>query len=318
VAVTAKGAVAVTYGSGEDLYVRMSEDGAKYGDAVKVASIPKMRWGIRKGPRIAATTSGLVITAHDENGDLHAWRSADLGKTWTGPVKITDAEKAGLEKLHGLAAGRGDTVHVTWLDSREGMDKMKLYAATSTDGGKTWGANRVIYASPDGFVCQCCEPQITADGQGRVAILWRNALGGNRDMYVVRSADDGKTWGTAEKLGKGAWPLDACPHDGGGLATAGDKLLSVWRREKQIFTAALGEEEKPLGEGAQPVVALTADGPWLAWQDAEGVKLKGPTDKEPRLLGPGKSPILAAGAGADAPVVVAWEAPTEAVALRVR
>lgn len=319
IAVTPSGRVAIAYGHGDQMYVRVSEDGVKYGEPVVVATIPKMRWGIRKGPRVAATASSLVVTAHGETGDLLAWRSGDLGKTWTGPVTVTDAEKAGLEKLHGLAAGGGETVHVTWLDSRDGMDKMTLHAATSEDGGKTWGKNRLVYASPDGYVCQCCEPQIAADADGRVAILWRNWLDGNRDMYVVRSSDGGKTFGKAEKLGKGAWPLNACPHDGGGLAMAGDELLTVWRREKSIYTAAPGAEEKELGEGGQPVVALGPDGAWLAWQAADGVRLKGPKDKESKLLGSGRFPILATAAGASAPLVVAWEtAASEAVAMRVR
>ena len=319
VAITPAGAVAVAYGHGEDLYVRVSADGSKYGEAVKITTIPKMRWGIRKGPRIAATASSLVVSAHAENGDLQSWRSGDLGKTWSGPVTITDAEKAGLEKLHGLAAGKGETVHVTWLDSRDGMEKMKLYAATSEDGGKTWGKNQLVYASPDGFVCQCCEPQIAADSDGRVAVMWRNTLDGKRDMYVVRSTDEGKTWGKAEKLGKGAWTIDACPHDGGGLAMAGDELLTVWRRETAIFTATPGATEKELGKGGQPVVALTAEGPWLAWQAADGIRLQGPQEKESKLLGPGRFPILATGPGGKSPVVVVWEAPeSQAVATRVR
>ena len=320
VAVTPKGKIAVAYGFEERMYVRVSDDGGtKYGEPVMVAAIPKMRWGIRKGPRIAATDSSLVLTAHGETGDLLSWRSVDLGKTWTGPVVITDAEKAGLERLHGLASGGGETVVVSWLDSRDGMDKMKLFAAVSEDGGKTWGKNTLVYASPDGFVCQCCEPQVAADADGRVAILWRNALDGNRDMYVVRSADRGKTWGKAEKLGKGSWPLDACPHDGGGLAMAGDEIVTVWRREKAIFTATPGAEETKLADGGQPVVALTADGPWIAWQSTDGIRLKGPKDKEPTLVGAGRFPIFASGSGSAAPLVLAWEAPeSQAVAMRVR
>ena len=39
------------------------------------------------------------------------------------------------------------------------------------------------------------------DGSNDVYVMFRNALGGNRDMYVARSRDGGKTFGAAAKVG---------------------------------------------------------------------------------------------------------------------
>ena len=48
-----------------------------------------------------------------------------------------------------------------------------------------------------------------------------NSLDGNRDMYLVRSEDGGRTFGPPEKLGAGTWKLAACPMDGGDLVRGG-------------------------------------------------------------------------------------------------
>ena len=63
----------------------------------------------------------------------------------------------------------------------------KLYGARSRDGGVTWSKNVLIYESPDGTICQCCHPSAAFDPGGQVLVMWRNCLGGARDMYLKSS-----------------------------------------------------------------------------------------------------------------------------------
>ncbi|KAJ3054740.1 hypothetical protein HK102_011471, partial [Quaeritorhiza haematococci] len=48
--------------------------------------------------------------------------------------------------------------------------------------------------------------------------MWRNSLKGARDLFLADSSDGGRTFSPAEKLGRGTWPLNACPMDGGAVA----------------------------------------------------------------------------------------------------
>src|SRR4029434_6883546 len=105
--------------------------------------------------------------------------------------------------------------------------------------GATWSENSLVYKSPDRSVCECCHPSVIYDDQGRLHVMWRNSLGGNRDMFWASSDDNGKSFKPAVKLGVGSWKLDACPMDGGAMAVARDgKLAAAWRRDKEVFLTA--------------------------------------------------------------------------------
>ncbi len=78
---------------------------------------------------------------------------------------------------------------------------------------------------------------------GDLDVMWRNALDGSRDMYLISSHDGGKTFGGAEKQGAGTWKLNACPMDGGGVAfTAQGTVVTTWRaRANDVYMAQPGK-----------------------------------------------------------------------------
>src|SRR4029450_4736158 len=105
----------------------------------------------------------------------------------------------------------------------------------SRDGGASWSANYVVYESPSGTVCQCCHPSVAVSTDGIIHVLFRNALEGSRDVYVVRSEDGGRTFVAANRLGLGTWKLEGCPMDGGGLAVDGTgAVATIWRRDQTV------------------------------------------------------------------------------------
>ena len=94
--------------------------------------------------------------------------------------------------------------------------------------------------------------------------MFRNWLGGSRDMFLASSAD-GQRFAPAVKLGEGTWPLNACPMDGGALAVGRDGTVeTVWRRGSEVFACRPGERERKLGAGTQPwIAAVTGPAVWL-------------------------------------------------------
>lgn len=275
----------LTYGAGDSIYFISSRDAGKTFTApVRVGGGPVIPLNRHRGPRIAISGSAIVITAvagktlstaqhaHGlpSDGDLLVWRSTDRGVTWSKGAVINDVPGAPTEGLHGIAAdGRGN-LFAAWLDHR-GEKGTKLYGARSTDGGVTWSKNVPIYASPDGSICECCHPSIAFDANGRILVMFRNWLGGSRDLYLTKSRD-GVNFSAPERLGTGTWQLNACPMDGGGLVVAGGRIVSAWRREKDIFLASPGEKEVDLGSGIDVSIAAGPSGVYAIWSTPAGIQ----------------------------------------------
>lgn len=315
VAVSSEGTVAVAYGQGDEIFCRVSRDGGgRYGDPVRVGSLERLMLGMRRGPQIAAVGSTFVVTAIGREGNLVSWRSPDGGRSWAGPTLVNDSLASAREGLHALAAG-ARAANVVWLDLRDG--KTTIFSSRSLDEGKSWEANRLVYASPDGTVCECCQPTVAADDSGGVAVMWRNSLAGARDMFVARSTDDGLTFGEAEKLGKGSWRLNACPMDGGGVAIEGARVATAWRREDVLYSSSPGEEEASLGRGRNATVALGPKGVIIAWQSAEGDVLLKREGSAPEVLGSGRFPTFGVPHANKGPLVLVWEDPKTGAMARV-
>ncbi len=304
-AVSAAGVFAVVYGEGDQVFCRTSADGRAYGAPTRVGEVRQLMLGGRRGPQIAAAGSRLVVTAIGKRGDLVSWRSGDDGRRWVGPTIVNDKPGSAREGLHGLAGGAAGSFHVAWLDLRDG--RTKVYAAASRDAGQSFGANRLVYESPDGTVCECCQPTVAADDRGAVVIMWRNLLAGMRDMYLVRSSDGGRTFGAPTKLGKGSWPLQACPMDGGGVATAGGRVTTVWRRDDVVYAADPDSPEQALGRGRNAVVALGAAGLLRAWQTPDGNIVVQTAGASAAPVGRGGFASFGAAPGGSGDVVLVWE-----------
>lgn len=301
--------VGLVFGQGQALFYAASGDsGRTFGAPVSLASEGRLALGMHRGPRVALTAKAVVVTAilgGRDDGDLFAWRSTDEGRTWSEPVRLNRVPAAAREGLHSMAAA-GDFVAVTWLDMR--APGTRVFAAVSSDGGATWSEDRLVYESPSGTVCQCCHPSVAVSAKGRVAVMFRNAIEGARDLHLTVSTDGGRTFGPAEKLGNGTWPLSGCPMDGGALAMdARGDVVTVWRREKELFLARPGQAEERLGTGRDPVIAIATDGASrVAWRGEAGLVVVDPKHGEPRDLAEGgQAPALLA--LADGTLLAAWE-----------
>lgn len=314
--------VAVAYGAGSAIYFAASADGAAtFGPPVMVSSKGELALGMHRGPRVAYTRQGIVISAvvgeqgKGKDGDVMAWRSVDGGRSWSEPVRVNDVPGSAREGLHAMAFGGRDTLFAAWLDLRE--KGTQIYGSVSRDGGSTWSENRLVYRSPSGTVCQCCHPSVAVDRSGVILVMFRNASEGSRDMYLARSADGGKTFEEAQKVGRGTWKLDACPMDGGGV-TVDEKgsVATIWRREGTVFATREGDPEKSLGEGRNPTTVATKTGVYTAWTEGTSVRVKTQGAEPETVDEDGAFPALAA--VRDGSAVVAWESKGAIVIRKVR
>jgi hypothetical protein len=314
------GATAVlAYGAGNDVYAAVSKDSGKtFGTPVLVGNAGVISLGRHRGPRVVISGGAIVIAAiagekgKGQDGELFAFRSTDGGKSWSKPKQISDAPGAAREGLHALAAGPNGTVFATWLDLRQ--KGTRLMATLSKDGGQTWSPNFSVYESPDGHICECCHPSATIAADGTIHVMFRNWLGGSRDMWLATSRDNAKTF-TTKKLGEGTWALNACPMDGGGLAAkANGEVVTSWRRDKQIFWTDGAKFQAPDWTGKDSALTVDHHGkPVIVW--TEGMRVMA-YDGAVRELAPhgGYAAVAASKSG----VLAAWESGTGITVQRLR
>lgn len=297
--------IGVTWGTGNSIFFSKSMDGGRtFSSPVTVSEAGVLSLGMHRGPRLVMTPSAIVISAvyggkgKGADGDLLAFRSLDGGASWSKAVRVNDREASAREGLHAMAAD-GNTIYADWLDDRGG--NKELYGASSTDGGATWSPNRLIYHSPDGHICECCHPSVAVRGGGtEIYAMFRNWLGGSRDLYLASSNDGGRTF-TTTKLGQGTWPLEGCPMDGGGVTLDARGPLTVWRRGSTVFEARPGAAEIEIGPGKNAAIA----GDLVVWSAPDGLRVKRGSG-EPTILDP--TGAYPSAAGAPGYEVVAWEA----------
>lgn len=297
------GGIHLVFGQDSTLfYAVASKHAASFSQPKAIATLPQLVAGAKRGPQIAVTPKYVVVTAVNRAGDIFAYSLNRHTGKWSPAKRINDVPEITKEGFQAVTAASTATFHATWLDLREDK-RNKLVMVTSNDGGRTWSANRVVYRSPSGTICECCKVSISAKDD-EVYIQFRNWLDGSRDLYLAQSPNGGATFNPPQKLGVGTWKLNACPMDGGAvsLSSAG-RPLTVWRRENMIYTCQPGEQEHEVAMGRNVTLttrsALTA----LAWDEGGTIWLKYNQNK-PIALGKGQIPSIALSGNS---AVCVWE-----------
>ena len=297
-----KGKLHLVYGTGDSILYRYSDNAGKsYSTPVLISIVPKLAASHTRGPQIATTNSGLLVTACNYYGNIFSFTKMGSG-LWHPGKRINDKDTVAKEGLMALAAD-GNNAFSVWLDLRDGHNK--IFGSRSSDGGRTWSKNILVYASPDQTVCECCKPSVVME-KGQVYVMFRNWLEGNRDLYLSRSYNGGETFSKAEKLGKGSWPLKGCPMDGGGLViNKNGQPQTVWNRKGIIYSYTPGQEEKELGKGRSCTMETVNGKNVYAWLENGEIIILQP-DGTKKNLGKGQMPILKAISNDQ--VACVWEA----------
>jgi len=99
-------------------------------------------------------------------------------------------------------------------------------------------------------------------------------------MYIA-SSSDGMTFNKPSKLGNGSWNINACPMDGGGIALDHGRVVTAWRRQKELYIDVPGQPEQRIGEGADITIAAGAKGVYAAWTNGGAVYVRTPASSQP-------------------------------------
>jgi hypothetical protein len=306
----------VVFGQADEIFYTSSRNGgSSFATPQPMGRQDKLALGMTRGPQVITTRDYVVIAAADHTGKIMAYRLKNNESEWGDPVNILNGDTTAKEGFIAIASGKENNVYAAWLDLRIGK-KNNIFSAFSSDGGKTWSESKLVYASPEGRVCPCCRPSITADRKGNVYVMFRNDLNGARDLYVARSKDGGRSFAPAQKLGEGTWIFDKCPMDGGGISTdAKGKVGTTWRRENTVYYSEPGMPERKIGEGRASSLVKNSRGNYLVWQRGTHIMALTPDELGSEIIGTGIYPRLAS--LRDESVICIWESEGKIVAKKL-
>jgi hypothetical protein len=282
-----KGVIRVVFGDKDNIFCATSTNqGMSFSKPVLIGHVANMHLGMSRGPQLASSGNYSIITAMDKSGNIHWFRLNHSSSKWKQMGVINDVTRSAPEGLMGIAADKKDNFYAVWLDTRIGQHN-QVYFSKLMAKSAVWSKNILAYQSPDGHVCECCKPNIAVNDNG-VAIMFRNWLKGSRDLYVTRSADGGKIFQPAQKLGAGTWPLNGCPMDGGGVVIDGaDKIHTAWQRKGDIFYVQPGGSETLIGKGRNCTITAAGTETIISFQDNDMLKVVSVADKNAIMVGKG-------------------------------
>lgn len=260
-------------------------------------------------PSIAVAPDGAVYVlwtarvnaGHKHGTDIYLSASTDRGQSFASEVKVNDDKAPGPHGMHSLAVAKDGRIYAGWLDERnvhvpkpstkaEGhhMESNRdLYLSYSTDGGRTFSANRKVASD----ACPCCKTALAVSADGTLYAGWRQVLPGNyRHIAVASSTDGGTKFSAPVVVSDDRWMLQGCPVSGPSLSvdTASGNLKVVWYAAGEggapgVYVA----ESKDKGHSfsprqllsqenvrGTPAIAVGSNNLIALWQSADAIETK--------------------------------------------
>jgi hypothetical protein len=261
-------------------YVKSSDGGRTFDSAIPVvgqgqqkAGLEYSAWDMAIGKdgrvHVAMSTNAWKLKLPQEEWGFF-YATLDPGKTAFSPVRNLNKKPS-----EGFSLAADDQGHVTacWLSD-------KLYANVSHDNGETFAPYVEIDSSFN--PCNCCTTSAAYGEDGRLAVLYREETGNERDMYLVLwDQDRGEVSRT--RVSRTLWKINACPMTYYTISRDRGGFVAVWPTMGQVYFAHLdakgdlspqGEIKTPGRSGMRTgVLALRApDGKTLvAWKNNDQV-----------------------------------------------
>ncbi len=232
------------------MIARFNDKGEMQGSPVRVnrqAGVATAWRGDQPSLAVASDGSVYVLwTARVESAgghgtDLYLSTSNDRGQSFASEVKVNDDNVPGAHGMHSLAVTKDGRIYAGWLDERnvtkpepstkaEGhhMETNRdLFVAYSTDGGRTFSANRKVASE----ACPCCKTSLAVAPDGTLYAGWRQVLPGNfRHIAVASSKDGGTNFSSPVIVSDDRWMLQGCPVSGPSLSVdqSSGSLKVLW------------------------------------------------------------------------------------------
>jgi hypothetical protein len=232
-------------------YARSSDGGRTFTAPIPVvnqgsptAGLEYSAWdlAVGKGGRVhvALGTNAWKLKLPEEEWGFY-YAHLDPGSSAFSPVRNINRKPSEGFSLAADAKGR---VTGCWLSDR-------LYANVSDDNGETFAPS--VELDRRFNPCNCCTTSAAYGEDGRLAILYREETGNDRDMHLVLW-DQGSGRMSRTRVSETLWNVNACPMTYYRVTPTPDGFLAAWPTRGEVFFARLDGEghQKPPGEIRTP------------------------------------------------------------------
>lgn len=149
-------------------------------------------------PAIAHDAAGRIFVAWEErrgsSTGLYFNRSLDQGMTWvTADARVDrSTTEASVSRRPVIGTDGQGAVYMAWEDSRHG--RFDIYLNRSLDLGGTWLAEDLQLNRDRPKTGSAIDPQVSADRQGRISVLWKEVSETSTSLRLTGSLDRGTSW----------------------------------------------------------------------------------------------------------------------------
>ena len=113
------GIIRVVFGKADSIFCSTSLDkGSSFSKPILVGVVPKMHLGMARGPQLASSAHYSVVTAIDQNGDIHYFTLSHKKGQWQEKGTVNDVRGSAPEGLMNIACDNEDNFYAVWLDIR--------------------------------------------------------------------------------------------------------------------------------------------------------------------------------------------------------
>ncbi|MCU0390737.1 MAG: glycoside hydrolase [Thermoflexibacter sp.] len=231
------------------IYDKKSKD---FGEKINIPIPESAALHIEGMPKIAFKKNGNLIAAYQTKAksevnkhasNIYYTFSQDDGKTWSVPAMVHQNQTPDQGRsFFDITTLKNGEVGITWLGESNKSGRPVKFAQTNSKN------EFVGEIDVDSVACQCCRTAIFSDEKGNISIVYRDILENNiRDISVVTSSDNGKTFSAPTCFSGDSWNINGCPHNGPDVVSNGKNIYATWftgAKERGIYYASLDIKNK--------------------------------------------------------------------------
>ncbi len=200
--------------------------------------------------------------------------SKDKGTNWSDPIFVdTDPDKKLLRGFFDASIMPNDELAVAYLKDVAGSTKHEeRNIRLVTTKNLVPQAEQII----DPVACDCCPVNMSITSTGELQIMYRDNNDDIRDMAILSSKDDGKTFAPSRILSPDNWKIAGCPHSGATVFHDNKASLWAWQAgsEKEPGLRLVNANGKKLflnsdASAKNPVIGGNANTQVLAWEQTK-------------------------------------------------
>ncbi len=198
-------------------------------------------------------------------------KSSDKGNTWSEPIFVdTDPNSKLLRGFFDAAIMPNDELAVAYLKDVAGSTKHEERNLRLVITEKMVPQTEQII---DDVACDCCPVNMVINTKGELEIMYRDNNNDIRDMAILTSKNNGKSFAASRILSPDNWKIAGCPHSGAVTFHSGKASLWAWQAgsEKEPGLRLVDAKGKKLfinsdASAKSPSLAGQNDTQVLAWE----------------------------------------------------